>query len=167
MKDVTYGQFVCNEQPEKSETNKTRFTVGGDSINYPGNVATPTAKMLVAKLLFNNTISTKSARFMTIDISNFYLNSPLLHPEFIKIKLSNIPEEITNKYNLREKATSAVHVYIVADKSMQSPPTRDHVPKEDVSSPSVLEEVVWWCLRALGKKGMWQWPAYPMHAPRQ
>ena len=51
MKDVTYGQFVCMVRPEKAEQNRTRFTVGGDRINYPGEVATPTAEMLVAKLL--------------------------------------------------------------------------------------------------------------------
>jgi len=53
-KDVTYGQFVCTVRPEKKEKNRTRFTVGGDNINYPGKVATPTADMLVAKLLFNS-----------------------------------------------------------------------------------------------------------------
>jgi hypothetical protein len=41
MKDVTYGQFVCTVRPEKAEPNRTRFTVGGDRINYPGAVATP------------------------------------------------------------------------------------------------------------------------------
>lgn len=46
-KDITYGQFVCNIRPEKAEPNRTRFTVGGDRINYPGKVATPTAEMLV------------------------------------------------------------------------------------------------------------------------
>jgi hypothetical protein len=44
MKDVTYGQFVCTVRPEKAEPTQTRFTVGGDIINYPGAVATPTAK---------------------------------------------------------------------------------------------------------------------------
>ncbi|KAL7534171.1 hypothetical protein ACHAWF_006436, partial [Thalassiosira exigua] len=53
-KDVTYGQFVCTERPEKSETNRSRLVIGGDRINYPGEVATPTAEMLVAKLLFNS-----------------------------------------------------------------------------------------------------------------
>lgn len=73
-KDVTYGSFVCNVRPEKvDEPNRTRFTVGGDKINYPGEVATPTAEMLVAKILFNSVISTPNAKFMTIDISNFYL----------------------------------------------------------------------------------------------
>ena len=60
-KDITHGSFVCSLQPEKKEKNRTRFTVGGDRINYPGAVATPTADMLVAKLLFNSVISTKGA----------------------------------------------------------------------------------------------------------
>ena len=60
-KDVTFGSFVCSVRPEKKEKNKTRFTVDGDHINYPGAVATPTADMLVVKLLFNSVISTKGA----------------------------------------------------------------------------------------------------------
>ena len=91
-KDVTYGQFVCTVRPEKAEPNRTRFTVGG--VNYPGEVATPTAEMLVAKLLFNSVISTKDAKFMTMDISNFYLMTPLKRPEYIRMKLANIPQEI-------------------------------------------------------------------------
>ncbi len=97
MKDVTYDQFLCTVQPEKAEPNRTRFTVGGDKINYPGKVATPTADVLVAKMLFNSVISTRGARFMTMDISNFYLMTPLHQPEFIRMKLSNIPDEIINK----------------------------------------------------------------------
>jgi hypothetical protein len=39
---------VCNIRPEKKEKERTRFVVRGDRINYPGEVATPTADMLVA-----------------------------------------------------------------------------------------------------------------------
>ena len=63
-RDVTYGQFACTIWPEKSDPNRTQFTVGGDCINYPGKVATPTANMLVAKMLFNSVISTKGAKCM-------------------------------------------------------------------------------------------------------
>ncbi len=56
MKDVTYGQFVCLVRSKKAEPNRTRFTVGGDRINYPGKVATPTADMLVTKMLFKSVI---------------------------------------------------------------------------------------------------------------
>ena len=75
--DVTYGQFVCTIRPEKTEPNHTRLVIGGDRINYPGDVATPTTDMLSAKILFNSIISTPGAKFMTMDISNFYLNTPL------------------------------------------------------------------------------------------
>ncbi len=60
-KDVTYGQFVCSFRPEKAEPHQMQFTVGSNRINYPGKVATPTAEILVAKMLFNSVISTKSA----------------------------------------------------------------------------------------------------------
>jgi hypothetical protein len=82
-----------------------RFTVGGDRINYPGAVATPTAEMLVAKMLINSIISLKDAHFITMDISNFYLMTPLHCPEFIRLKLNDIPDELIKEYKLREKAT--------------------------------------------------------------
>ncbi len=121
-KDVTYGQFVCTVRPEKAETNRTRFTVGGDRINYPGEVATPTADMLVAKLLFNSVVSTDKAKFMTMDISNFYLMTPLKRPEYIRMKLSDIPLEIIEEYKLREKVTPDGSIYIVANKGMYGLP---------------------------------------------
>ena len=104
-KDVTYGQFVCTVQPERLEPNRTRFTVGGDRINYPCEVATPTAGMLVTKLLFNSVVSTKGAKFMTMDISNFYVMMPLKQPEYIRMKLADIPQEIIDEYKLLDKAT--------------------------------------------------------------
>jgi len=122
MKDVTYGQFVCTVRPEKAEPKRTRFTVGGDRINYPGAVATPTAEMLVAKMLFNSVISTKDARFMTMDISNFYLMTPLHRPEFIRIKLGDIPDEVIEEYKLREKATKNGSIYIKAKRGMYGLP---------------------------------------------
>ena len=73
--------FVCSVQPEKKEKNRLRFTVGSDKIDYPGEVATPTADMIVNKILFNSIISTKGARLTVIDISNFYLMTPLKLPE--------------------------------------------------------------------------------------
>jgi hypothetical protein len=60
-KDVKYGQFACLVRPEKAEPNQMQFTVGSNRINYPGEVATPTAEMPVAKMLFNSVISTKGA----------------------------------------------------------------------------------------------------------
>ncbi len=88
----------------------------------PGAVATPTAEMLVAKMLFNSVISTKDARFMTMDISNFYLMTPLHHPKFIRLKLNNIPDEVIKEYKLRENATKNGSIYIKAKKGMYGLP---------------------------------------------
>jgi hypothetical protein len=122
-KDITYGSFQCNVRPEKiEEPNRTRFVAGGDRINYPGEVATPTADMLVAKILFNSVISTRGARFMTLDISNFYLMTPLKRPEYIRVKIDDIPEEIINEYNLQKIANKQGMVCIEVTKGMYGLP---------------------------------------------
>jgi hypothetical protein len=87
--------------------------VGGDRINYPRKVATPPAKALVTKMLFNSVVSTKGACFMTMDISNFYLMT-LLHCAKFQIKLSDIPDEVIREYKLREKAAKNGSIYIRA-----------------------------------------------------
>ena len=122
MKDVTYGQFLCLVRPEKAEPNRTRFVVGGDRINYPGEVGTPTAEMLVAKILFNSVISTKNARFMTMDIANFYLMTPLSRPEYIRVSIRDIPEEIIQEYDLLSIVTDDGMIYIEANRGMYGLP---------------------------------------------
>ena len=129
-KDVTYGTFVCTVRPEKKEPNRTRFVVGGDRINYPGEVATPTADMLVTKILLNSTISTRGAKFMTMDISNFYLNTPLARPEFIRLNISDIPQEIIEEYNLRDIAEDDGSIYLQANKGMYGLPHGGFIANE-------------------------------------
>jgi hypothetical protein len=82
-----YARIVCDIRPQKDETHRTRITVGGNLVDYQGNVSTPTAEISTAKLLFNSVISTPNARFMTCDIKNFYLNSIMPEPEYMKMPL--------------------------------------------------------------------------------
>ena len=121
-KDCTYGKFVCDVRPTKAEPNRTRLTVGGDRINYPEDCGTPTADMLLVKLLLNSVISTRRAKFMTADIKNFYLNTPLTRYEYVRLKLSDIPEEVIREYKLREKANADGTVYIEIRKGMYGLP---------------------------------------------
>ena len=117
LKDVTYLQFVCQVRTEKDEPNRTRATFGGNLIHYPDDVGTPTADLLLIKIFLNSVISTKGARFATADLSNFYLCTPMPRPEFGRVKLSDIPEEIIVEYKLREIATPDGWVYFRADKT--------------------------------------------------
>jgi hypothetical protein len=74
---VTYGSFVVDLKNHKDEKERTRLTVGGDQIEYPGDKSTRTAGLVTAKILINRVISTPSAKLLVIDINNFYLNTPL------------------------------------------------------------------------------------------
>ncbi len=47
-------------------------------MHYPGDAGTPTADLLTVKLLINRTISTLGTKFITMDIKDFYLNTPWL-----------------------------------------------------------------------------------------
>jgi hypothetical protein len=76
----------------------------------------------VAKMLFNSVISMKGAQFMTMDISNFYLMTLFHQPEYIRMKLSNIPDEVIKEYKLREKATPDGSIYIRAKRGMYGLP---------------------------------------------
>ena len=124
-KDVKYGQFFCTVRPEKAEKaekNRTCFTVGDNRINCPDEVATPTAEMLVARILFISVVSTKGAKFMTLYISNFYLMIPLKRSEYIHVKLTDIPQEIIDEHKLLDKATPDGSIYIEANKGMYGLP---------------------------------------------
>eukprot|EP00804_Cyclotella_cryptica_P002446 CCRYP_019168-RA/>CCRYP_019168-RA protein AED:0.13 eAED:0.13 QI:0/0/0/1/0.5/0.4/5/0/1227 len=117
LKDVTYIKFVCQVRTEKAEPNRTRATFGGNLIHYPDDVGTPTADLLLIKIFLNSVISIDGARFATADLSNFYLCTPMPRPEFGRVKLSDIPEEIIVEYKLREIATPDEWVYFRADKT--------------------------------------------------
>eukprot|EP00957_Ditylum_brightwellii_P030592 2318239-Ditylum_brightwellii.AAC.1 len=76
-RDATYGRIVYDYRPQKEETNRTQLTVGGNRINYPHDVSTPTVDTTTAKCVINSTISTPDAKFMCLDAKNFYLGTPM------------------------------------------------------------------------------------------
>ena len=48
---VTYAKIVVNYRPQKEDLFQVRITVGGNLIEYPGTVHTPTADLILCKLL--------------------------------------------------------------------------------------------------------------------
>jgi hypothetical protein len=104
-KDITYARICANYRPEKADPNRIRITLGGNLVNYPGDVGTRTADMLTVKLLFNSMISTPGAKFMSLDISNFYLMAPMTRYEYVRMNLDDFRKDIIEEYKLREIAT--------------------------------------------------------------
>jgi hypothetical protein len=98
--EVTYTKVVCEVRPQKDDPNRTRITIGGNRICYPGDTGTKTGSLEVVKLLFNSVLSRPSAKFASFDIKNFYLGTPLDRPEYVRIKLTDIPAEFITEYDL-------------------------------------------------------------------
>ena len=59
--------------------------------NYGGEISTETAGLKLIKMHWNSVLSTKKAKYMTMDISNIYLNTPLNHFAYMRMKLTNFP----------------------------------------------------------------------------
>ena len=77
-----------------------RGTIGGDRINYPGQTTALTAAMPVVKLLLQSAIS-ENMHVLTMDAKDFYLNTPLTRPEYLRIPLKFIAPCVLDKHHLR------------------------------------------------------------------
>jgi hypothetical protein len=79
--------------------------MGGDRVHYPGDAGTSTANLLTVKLLINSIISTPGAKFFTMDIKEIYFNSPMARYKCMRLKLSDMPEDVIAHYKLLNAAT--------------------------------------------------------------
>jgi hypothetical protein len=88
--NITYGKIVCDYKPHKKE--RVRLVVGGDRLDYSGDVATSTVYITTFKILISSTLSTEDAAIMRMDIKNYYLGTPLPRYEYMRMLLSRFPE---------------------------------------------------------------------------
>ena len=87
----------------KKDPYRVRITVGGNLITYNGPASTTTADLMTSKLLWDSVLSTDDARYITIDIYDFYLNTPLKDYEYMKIPIHLVPDEFIKYHNLQNK----------------------------------------------------------------
>ena len=133
LKDKTYARIVVSERPEKSDPDRTRITMGGDKINYPGDCGTPTADLLTVKLLLNSIISTAHAKFMTIDIKDFYLMTPMERYEYFSMKIDVFPDDIIEEYNLRSMVDDRGFVHCEVKRGMYGLPQAGILAQQQLS----------------------------------
>ena len=89
---VTYAQIIATIRPAKSEINCVHVTVGRDRLDLPGAATIHCASLTTTKCLLNSTISTPVARFMTLDIKDFYYGTDMARYKYIKLALAFIPD---------------------------------------------------------------------------
>jgi hypothetical protein len=134
VKDVTYGLITTLIRLEKEEIHRTRLVAGGNRVNYPGDAGTPTADLLTIKLLLNSIISTSGAKFMTMDIKDFYLNTPMARYEYMRLKLADMPEDVIAHYNLNAIVTPDGYIYCEIQKGMYG------LPQAGIIAQQLLEK---------------------------
>ena len=110
---VTYANMICDYRPHKSEKFRVRLTVGGDRLVYDDDAASPAASLLETKLLLNSTISdaSKGARFMTLDIKDFFLQTVMERPEYMRIHSKYFLQEMREKYKIDSIIAPDGYVY--------------------------------------------------------
>jgi hypothetical protein len=116
-KDITYGRVCVNYHPEKADPNCTCLTVGSNCITYPRDCSAPTVDMVMVKIHLNSIVSTKGARYCTINLKDFNLNTPMARPEFMRMKQAELPEEFAQIYKLHDLANASGFVLIKKSKS--------------------------------------------------
>jgi hypothetical protein len=108
--------------------------VRGDRVHYPGNAGTPTANLLTVKILINSIISTPGAKFMTMDIKDFYLNIPMARYKYIQLRITDMLEDVIEHYNHRDKATPDGYIYCEIQKGMYG------LPQAGIITQQLLKE---------------------------
>ncbi len=72
---------------------------------------TCTADIMTFKLLWNSILSTQQAKYMCLDLKNFYISVPLDRYEYMQIPISMFPAWIATQYDLLHKVVKG-HSYI-------------------------------------------------------
>jgi hypothetical protein len=84
----------------------------GNLIFYPDNAGTNTASLELIRLMINSVISRKGAQFLPIYIKIFFLDTPMVDPEYARIKITDIPEKFILEYGLARKEDHNGWIYI-------------------------------------------------------
>ena len=89
------------------------MTIGGDVLDFFADSSPPAVSLIETKLILNSTISDshKGARFFTIDIKDFFLQSYLDDPEYLRIHQKYFFDDIRKKYNIDDLVAEDGYVY--------------------------------------------------------
>ena len=98
INQVCYTSVLCQERTVKSYPDRTRITICGTNVRYPGYVVTKTESLELLKIIINSVISRAGAKFVAFDICNFYLDTLMKKVEYVKIQFSKIPQEFVYEY---------------------------------------------------------------------
>ena len=84
---------MCEVCRGKDDPNIKHIIGAGGDIYYPGYVATSVGLLELVTLMINSMIPRLVALFASFDVRSFYLDTPLESPEYVRVRLQEIPQE--------------------------------------------------------------------------
>jgi hypothetical protein len=99
-KVVYYNPQIKTKTVDGVLTYRVRGTIGGDQVDYNGQKASNAAEMTTIKILYNSVVSEMKAKFMKIDIKDFYLGTTLPRLEYMRISEHQLDDELANELGI-------------------------------------------------------------------
>ncbi|KAG7350061.1 reverse transcriptase RNA-dependent DNA polymerase [Nitzschia inconspicua] len=128
-KTATYLRIVCAHRPEKENAYRVCWTAGGNLIDYPHDASTKTADIITVKTLINSTLSTPGAEFMSGDLKDFYLGTPMAEYKYMRIHRRYIPDDIFEQYHLAD-ILDGDYVYVEIRRGMYGLPQAGRIAND-------------------------------------
>ena len=133
-RSITYLRCVVADRPEKPQPRRVRWTVGGNLVDYDGDCSTKTADITTTKLLINSVLSTPNAKYMTLDLKDFYLGTPMQPPQcaYMKVRRRYIPQKIIDLYNLESMFDQDGYIYVEIRRGMCGLPQAGRIASDQL-----------------------------------
>ena len=96
---IIYARIVVDYRVQKKDPNRVCITVGGNPIEYPGELITQTVDLTTTKMMWNSAISTPAARYISSDVKNFYIRIPRQQFEYMRMPINFIRHEFIDMYD--------------------------------------------------------------------
>jgi hypothetical protein len=114
---------------------RVRGTFGGNVFKYFGPVSANTAAYAAVKLIFNSILSDRfnknnpNIKFVSIDLVDHYLATPLEVPAYIKIPIKHVPFSVIAEFDLSQFENEGF-LYFKVMKAMYGHPAAGHLANQ-------------------------------------
>ena len=116
---ITYVRYACGHCPLKTKPWSVQFVVGGDRLPYEIDTGSSALNLVETNILLNSTISDANdgAKFMSCDLKDFFLPSPMEKSEYMKVPIKYFPSNVIEQYKL-DRLVKNRYVYVEIMKGM-------------------------------------------------
>ena len=148
---ITCTRVVVEYKPQKTDPNRVQITVGGNLADYPEELTTRTADLIITKIMWNSVLSTPGAKYMCTDVKNMYLATPMECYKYMQMKIEIIPQEFMDTYQLHDKVKDG-YIYIQIENSMYG------LPQAGILANKLLQKRLapYWYYKVPHTPGLWK-----------